>query len=1286
MKKLFCVLLALIALVCSALAEGDANLIRNGDFSELDSESMPVGWTCDRWIKDEGVSLLYTAEDEITGYCAAVTNVSENDARFRQVIEVEPESYYRFSADICASECGADGHAATLSFENTFVYSEDVYETNGEWQRVDVYVRTTKDQREIALLLRIGGYSSVNTGSAFFDNVTAEKFDELPDGVLAFPLEEQSGSGAAADVPDASDAPAKRNTETFLLLSCLYVIAIYAVARRSRRIRSSRISAFSILLFAFGGALIVRAIIALCVRGYNTDIGCFTAWSERMFEKGVGGFYAEDHFCDYPPAYMLVLGAASALRRLLGIGINSGAHILLIKLVPIACDLLGGALIWKYARRKHVPETLAALIAALYLLNPAVIIDSAAWGQIDSVFTLLIAICAIEASDDRYIPSLIAFAAAMLIKPQAMLFAPLGLIAIAINLIRARDRKRTIHALLGVICALGLVYICAFAFYVSSASSFGDAVAGPVRWIIDLYSGTLGSYEYVTINALNLYILPNLNWAPIASNAAWSIAAWGLFAASYLYAGYLYLRGNRKDNLLLLGGMLIYLIFCFGPKIHERYMFPAMLLLTIAYAIYRDRRILISLTAMTAISVLNQLLVLQGALGTANNGHLQSSEQWLNVILAALNVANALFLAWTAWDICAGGHTMNSSAACGSAIFDVAEAPKPSDHRMHIRRIDLVLMAAITAIYSVAAFVNLGTTAAPQTNWTASADNEAIVFDLGGVHTYRMIYYGGICDTAFRVELSNDAQRWTSPCRAKYNQGEIFRWICYAPGPKDIVKDTGTADDVQTNYAVSDDVFPMQTSRYIRITAEHEGLTLSEFGFWNERGDLLPVTILNHTGADAKHETDPRNLIDEQNSVAEMPSYFNSTYFDEIYHARSAYEMKHGMSVYEWTHPQLGKVLMMAGIDLFGMTPFGWRFMGALVGVLMVPLMYLLAKQLTKNVRLSFLAMCLMALDSMHFTQTRIATIDSYAVFWIMLMYLFMFRYAQMDWRQVRIGRSFVPLGLCGVTMGVAWATKWIGLYASVGLAMILFTKFGSEIIHADNRRATIGRTAWTCLFCVAFFVVIPALIYYLSYYPQMRCEGVESIIGMFREKTIARIVKLQKSILDYHAGLGGDTHYFRSPWYQWPIIWWPMWYYSGNAYVPDGMISSISCMGNPAVWWTGLIALIALVIYTAHRRRAKKTHLMILIGFASQFLPWVLVPRSTFIYHYFASVPFIILCIALMLKEIGARRPMLARRIGVCLIVAALVLFIGFYPLESGTPVSRSYAQLLRWFNWYNY
>ena len=77
---------------------------------------------------------------------------------------------------------------------------------------------------------------------------------------------------------------------------------------------------------------------------------------------------------------------------------------------------------------------------------------------------------------------------------------------------------------------------------------------------------------------------------------------------------------------------------------------------------------------------------------------------------------------------------------------------------------------------------------------------------------------------------------------------------------------------------------------------------------------------------------------------------------------------------------------------------------------------------------------------------------------------------------------------------------------------------------------------------------------------------------------------------------------------------------------------------------------------------------------------------RSTFIYHYFASVPFIIMASVLLLNRLRrrSRDGFIAASIVLCAV--ALLLFIAFYPLESGMPVSRAYASLLRWFNWVNF
>ena len=1276
MKKLFSLLLICMVLlsVLPAYAEkAEENLIYNGDFSILDSSGMPDGWKKEMWHTDAGVSMLGISENGYAGNCAVVNNVDANDARFSQKISVEPDSIYHFSCMVKAENCGGEGYGATISFSDCFTYSEEALDTGGEWQQISVYGRTGKKQKDITIFIRVGGYGSLSTGRAMFDNVRAIKAENAPENADILPLStvDSSSNNSASKAADLGE-PA-RNTEAYLLMAALYLLLVLGVARRFPRIRNAAFDARKALILGFSAAFLLRILLGALVRGYNTDINCFSAWSERMFSNGPASFYAPDYFCDYPPGYMLLLWPAAAIRSLFGLAYQGAGHLILLKFIPICCDILGAVLIWRYAEKKKMNLRIAAALALLYAFNPAAIIDTAAWGQIDSILALLVAVCALQAAEEKYISSLIAFAGAVLIKPQALLFAPLGLFAILVNLIRAKNAKKTRDFGIGVLAALGMLYLAG-----AVCGGFEKGIFGPVIHLVELYKSTLGSYSYITVNALNLYQIFHLNWSETMDHAGWAAFAWCMFGASYIACALIYLKARRPRHLLLTGALLISLIYCFGPKIHERYIFPALLLLALAYVCDRDKRILASLAIMTAIAAMNEILVLQGGMTEANFGHLQSSEQWLNALLSLANCANALYLGYISVDVCVFGHVSRMHTAEKEPLESVS-----AGHRMGIRRIDCILMAAVTLLYSGIVFANLGATSAPQTSWVSSQSGETITFDLGEIHTFRPIYYGGICNSSFTVRISDDGVNWSESVRAKYNQGEIFRWIYFVPQDVDgnILRE---AEDF--NCADSIEKFPMQSARYFRITAESAGLTLSEFGFWDENGNLLPVSIASRSGEYAEFAKDPELLIDEQKTVAEVPSWYNSTYFDEIYHARTAYELQNGMSIYEWTHPHLGKLMMMLGIEIFGMTPFGWRFMGALMGVLMVPLMYLLAMQLTKSTKLSFIAMCLMALDSMHFTQTRIATIDSYAVFWIMLEYLFMFRYFQMDWRENSPAKCCIPLGLCGITMGLACATKWIGIYSAAGLALIFFWKLGREILRADNKGRAWLRAALSCAFCLVFFIMIPLAIYYFSYYRHFLADGIGSFREMFSGEYAEKVIDLQEQILDYHAGLGGDTHYFRSPWYQWPVIWWPMWYYSGADYVASDMVSSISCMGNPAVWWTGLVALCLILFYSAWKQKTPKAWILVLIGFASQFLPWVLVPRSTFIYHYFASVPFIILCIVLCLQRLEKRSAKAFKWTAIALVCAALILFITFYPLESGATVAKSYAKYLRWFKWYNY
>lgn len=158
----------------------------------------------------------------------------------------------------------------------------------------------------------------------------------------------------------------------------------------------------------------------------------------------------------------------------------------------------------------------------------------------------------------------------------------------------------------------------------------------------------------------------------------------------------------------------------------------------------------------------------------------------------------------------------------------------------------------------------------------------------------------------------------------------------------------------------------------------------------------------------------------------------NSTYFDEIYHARTAYEHILGLEPYENTHPTLGKLIISVGIRIFGMNPFGWRFMGTLFGVLMLPALYHFLKRLFGSTFLCTAGTVLFAFDFMHYVQTRIATIDTYAVFFIILMYDAMLVFIQHDLKTDSFKKLLPPLLLSGIFMGFGIASKWTVAYGAV--------------------------------------------------------------------------------------------------------------------------------------------------------------------------------------------------------------------------------------------------------------
>ena len=116
----------------------------------------------------------------------------------------------------------------------------------------------------------------------------------------------------------------------------------------------------------------------------------------------------------------------------------------------------------------------------------------------------------------------------------------------------------------------------------------------------------------------------------------------------------------------------------------------------------------------------------------------------------------------------------------------------------------------------------------------------------------------------------------------------------------------------------------------------------------------------------------------------------------------------------------------------------------------MLPVMYAIGKILFKNHYFAMLGATLLAFECMHFVQTRLGTVDSYLVLFIMLTFYFMASYLDMDLRKTSYIKTLVPLFFSGVFFGCAISVKWIGFYAGAVIALLFFIKIFMRGSHSD--------------------------------------------------------------------------------------------------------------------------------------------------------------------------------------------------------------------------------------------
>lgn len=364
----------------------------------------------------------------------------------------------------------------------------------------------------------------------------------------------------------------------------------------------------------------IKTVLLTLFPGFGPDIGSYQSWALEMAARGPAGIYRPGYFLDYPPGYLYPLWLAGEFARWFHLT-GSGLRIL-VETPALAADFLLALLIFGWLRAQS--GTRAGWLAALlFALNPALLFDTVVWGQSDSWLALTMMLAALLVLQRRYFAGFALAALACLVKPQAVCILPvLALWSGVEGGWRACGR-----GLAGFAVALAL---CALPFQLGH---------GPT-WLPSLYLTTAGYYHETSVNAFNLMALlgglrvPDVT--PVMGIASFHLGM-ALLVPLYGLVGVVVMRRRDRRGFFFALFLATLGFFMLAPRMHERYLYPA---LVFALPLAAEETAVLWLFGLLSAAFLFNLAYVKHALETtvflSSRDALAMTAAFVNVALFAL--------------------------------------------------------------------------------------------------------------------------------------------------------------------------------------------------------------------------------------------------------------------------------------------------------------------------------------------------------------------------------------------------------------------------------------------------------------------------------------------------------------------------------------------------------------------------------------------------------------------------------------------------------------------------
>jgi dolichyl-phosphate-mannose-protein mannosyltransferase len=425
-------------------------------------------------------------------------------------------------------------------------------------------------------------------------------------------------------------------------------------------------------------------------------------------------------------------------------------------------------------------------------------------------------------------------------------------------------------------------------------------------------------------------------------------------------------------------------------------------------------------------------------------------------------------------------------------------------------------------------------------------------------------------------------------------------------------------------------------------------------------------------------------------------------------------------------HPPVGKWLIAGGMWLVGAEdPVGWRVSAALFGTLSIALVCAAGWLLFRSLTVATLAGLFTAVDGLHLVQSRLAMLDVFLMFFVLLAFVLLLL-DRRDGRRRLVARLAVPPGgrvpeaelarrlvwgpwlgvrwwriAAGVACGLAVGVKWSALFLVAGLGVL-------TVLWDLNARRTAGIRRWFPAAVLkdgvpAFLAVVGtgAVVYVLTWtgwltstdaYDRRWAQEHPGEGVLWLPAPLRSLWAYHSSAYGFHSGLGTEHSYEALPW-LWLTLGRPTSYFyeaperGAAGCTVEHCSQAVLNIGNPLLWWTGIAAVLVAAWLWAVRRDWRWGALLGV--FAAGYLPWYLYPERTMYYFYALPVqPVLMLMLAGMLGLVLGRPEDSVRRRRTGLVVtgvftaAVLLLSAHFAPVWYAETVPYDQWRQRMWFS----